>query len=297
MLRILPQKLYDDPAMRKILVDGHSCVIHKKLDEPVLGKEGYLSTHALTMVLQGILRLENEDGLFVDVPAENAVFIPKGIYTVSDILPREGGVFEAVMFFFEADVIRQFLENQSFRNDSKGKAVSHLFVPSNDNLRFFAQSLLRLYGGDVPANRQLTKLKLLELLHLLHNCFPDKSYFPTLLATLDQRERRSLGEFMQANFQKPLGIEDYAYLTGRSVSTFTRDFKAKFEGISPKQWLIERRLERAHGLLVRNHVHNISEVAWESGYENVPHFIKEFHKKYGITPKQFLIERRKAAEV
>lgn len=296
MLRILPQKLYDDPAMRKILVDGHSCVIHKKLDEPVWGKEGYLSTHALTMVLQGVLRLENEDGLFMEVDAGSSVFIPKGIYTVSDILPQSGS-FEAMMYFFEADVISQFIENQIFKSESKRKSVNPVFIPGNDDLGFFAHSLLRLYGGEVPANRQITRLKLLELLHLLHQAFPDTNHFPNLLSTLDNRERRSLREFMQANFHRPLGIEDYAYLTGRSVSTFTRDFKAKFEGISPKQWLIERRLERAHALLLGNLVQNISEAAWESGYENVPHFIKTFHKKYGITPKQLLIERRKEVAV
>lgn len=297
MLRILPQKLYEDPVIRKILVDGHSCIIHKVLDEPVLGKEGYLSTHALTMVLQGTLRLENEDnGFFMDVPAGNLVFIPKGLYTVSDILPVNG-VFEAMMFFFERDVIRQFLESQTFKNDGNDSPASPVIISSNDDLRLFSRSLLQFYGGDIPANRQLAKLKLLELLHLLHLSFPDTNRFPNLLAALDRRERLGLGEFMQANFHKPLGIEDYAYLTGRSVSTFTRDFKAKFEGVSPKQWLIERRLNRAHGLLVRNHINNISEVAWESGYENVPHFIKEFHKKYGITPKQFLIESRKEATV
>lgn len=296
MLRILPQKLYEDPAMRKILVDGHSGIIHKKLDEPVLRKEGYLSTHVLTMVLQGTLRLENDDGLFVEIPEGKSVFIPKGLYTVSDILPKSG-IFEAVMYFFEADLIRQFLEHQSFKTEGKEKSVSHLIIPGNDDLRFFAHSLLRLYGGDVPASRQLAKLKLLELLHLLHSAFDDKNQFPNLLATLDNRERRSLREFMQANFHKPLGIGDYAYLTGRSVSTFTRDFKAKFDGLSPKQWLIEQRLEKAHGLLMRNHVNNISEVAWESGYENIPHFIKEFNKKYGITPKQFLIENRSGALV
>ncbi len=41
----------------------------------------------------------------------------------------------------------------------------------------------------------------------------------------------------------------------------------------------------------------LTDVAWESGYENIPHFIKEFHKRYGITPKQFLIENRTAALV
>lgn len=294
--RILPQKFYDDPAIRKILVDGFSCVIHKKLDAPVLGKEGFLSAHAVTMVMQGTLRIENADGLFDEISAGKMVLLPKGLYTVSDILPR-GGNFEAMMFFFEPEVIRQFLDSLAFKAVGKEKSPTHLVIETSSDTRFFAEALLRLYGGDAPANRQLTKMKLFELLHLINASFADETRFANVLATLDNKERRSLREFMEANFHKPLGIEDYAYLTGRSISTFTRDFKAKFDGVPPKQWLIERRLAKAHGLLVRNHINHISEVAEEAGYENIPHFIKEFHKRFGITPKQFLIENRLRATV
>lgn len=52
MLRILPQTFYEDPNIHKILVDGLSCAVHKKLEVAVYGKEGYIFTHAITMVLQ-----------------------------------------------------------------------------------------------------------------------------------------------------------------------------------------------------------------------------------------------------
>lgn len=97
---------------------------------------------------------------------------------------------------------------------------------------------------------------------------------------------------MLANYSKPLSIEDYAYLSGRSLSTFRRDFVNQF-GVSPKQWLIEKRLDRAHELLSANHT-SVSHVALEVGYENISHFIKAFHKRYAISPKQFLMQRRKA---
>ena len=51
---------------------------------------------------------------------------------------------------------------------------------------------------------------------------------------------------MQKNFDKPLKIEDYAYLTGRSVSTFRRDFKASFS-MTPQQWIKEQRLDKGIG--------------------------------------------------
>jgi AraC-like DNA-binding protein len=293
MLRILPQKFYEDPSIRKILVDGLSCVIHKKLDEPAIGKEGFLSTHAITMVLRGTLRIENDEGLFDEVPAGSMVLLPKGLYTVSDILPRDGS-YEAMMFFFEPEIVQQFLDSLAL-GEAKEKSVTHMVMKGHADTRFFAESLLRLYGGEVQANRGLTKMKLFEWLHLVHTTHAGSDGFAAALATLNNRERRSLREFMVANCHKPLGISEYAYLTGRSVSTFTRDFKSKFGGMAPKQWLIEQRLEKARDLLTQRQIHTISDAAWESGYTNLPHFIKEFHKKYGITPKQFLIEKRNAA--
>jgi AraC-like DNA-binding protein len=96
---------------------------------------------------------------------------------------------------------------------------------------------------------------------------------------------------MEANFHKPLSIEDYAYLTGRSLSSFRRDFISQF-GISPKQWLIEKRLDHARTLLSKNHT-TVTDVAVEIGYDNISHFVKAFHKRYGIPPKQFLMQKRK----
>jgi AraC family transcriptional regulator, exoenzyme S synthesis regulatory protein ExsA len=158
-------------------------------------------------------------------------------------------------------------------------------------IQIFVDSLMRLHRENALGNKKLTRIKLIELLHLLSlpdnpNCFADA------LATLHNKERKSLREFMQANFSKPLSIEDYAYLTGRSLSSFRRDFVEQF-GISPKQWLIDHRLEKARILLSKNNT-NVSQVALDVGYENISHFVKAFHQKFGISPKQYLISARKA---
>lgn len=290
MVKILPQLFYETPEVKKIFVDGLSCVVYKKLDDPVWHKEGYVSTHAITVVLKGLLRVENDEGLFTEVPEGHMIFLPKGLYTISDIIPR-GGSFEAMVFFFEREVIGQFLESLNYKC-SKEKSLSHFPLRYTENVQIFTESLLRMYGELERPIRPLTKVKLFELLHLIHASYKGDNCFAMALSTLNNKERKSLKEFMYANFSKPLGIEDYAYLTGRSLSTFRRDFKTQFGGISPKQWLIERRLEKAHDLLSQNHT-TVNDVVFEIGYENVPHFIKAFRDKYGLPPKQFLIQKRK----
>lgn len=290
-MRILPQLFYQTPEVKKILVDGLSCVIYKEIKGPVYHKEGYVSTHALIVVRKGQLRAENDKGFLGHVEQGQMIFLPKGLYYISDILP-EREVFEAMVFFFDEDLIRNFVNSIDLKL-KKEKCVTHLIMDVNKDIHVYIDSLMSLYSNK-QNDRSLTKLKLLEFLHLIKatqttNCFLDS------LATLNNKERIGLHAFMVANFSKPLGIEDYAYLTGRSISTFRRDFIAQF-GISPKHWLIEKRMERAVELLSTGQM-NIAEVASESGYENISHFIKAFHKRYGLPPKQFVMQKRKAVLV
>jgi AraC-like DNA-binding protein len=289
MLKILPQLFYENPDIKKILVDGLSCAVYKKIESPVWHKEGYVSAHAITIVLNGLLRIENDEGLLTEVFPGKMVLLPKGLYTISDIIPGNG-TFEAVVFFFDKDVISHFINSVQLQTN-KQKCISHLLMEYTGRMKMFVDSLLQLYGEDEKSHRQLTGMRLFEFLHVIQ-ASQQTDCFLSALATLNNKERRGLKEFMHANFSKPLSIEDYAYLTGRTLSTFRRDFKMQFGGISPKQWLIDRRLEKAHDLLSKNNT-TISDVAFETGYENIPHFTKEFHKKYGIPPRQFLIQKRK----
>jgi AraC-like DNA-binding protein len=288
MLKILPQLFYQTPSIKKILVDGLSCVIHKDLTEQVLHKEGYVSTHAITIVLRGNMKVENDEGFLTNVAENQMIFLPKGLYMISDTIPKDGK-FEAVVFFFGEDLINEFISSINLQC-KKEKCVSHMVLPYAREIRTFTDALLQLYTKKEQPHRNLTNIKLLELLHLLITT-EQGHCFLLALATLNNKERRSLKEFMNANFSKPLSIEDYAYLTGRSLSSFRRDFIVQF-GVSPKSWLIEKRLENAKQLLTRNHT-NVSSVAIETGYENISHFVKAFHKRYGIPPKQFLLKKRK----
>jgi AraC-like DNA-binding protein len=288
MLKILPQLFYQTPSIKKILVDGLSCVIHKELTEKVLHKEGYVSTHAITIVLKGNMKVENDEGFLTNVAENQMIFLPKGLYMISDTIPKDGK-FEAVVFFFGEDLINEFICSINLQC-KKEKCVSHMILPYAREIRTFTDALLQLYTKKEQPHRNLTNIKLLELLHILITT-EQGPCFLLALATLNNKERRSLKEFMNANFSKPLSIEDYAYLTGRSLSSFRRDFIVQF-GVSPKSWLIEKRLENAKQLLTRNHT-NVSSVAIETGYENISHFVKAFHKRYGIPPKQFLLKKRK----
>lgn len=284
-MKIVPQLLYKHKNVRKIMVDGLSCIVHKTIDTIDTNTDHFLASHVLSVVLKGELNIETyfEDSWF-SVTKNQLVFIPKGRYMISDIIPKEGE-FEAVFYFFEEDLIREFLMSvpkvKFLDNDFR------LILSYTEKIKLFTETILKLYTGDV--SKELTKIKLSELLYLIYNSEQQHNLLK-ILYSLDEKKKRNLEELMLENFDKSLSVEDYACLTGRSVSSFKRDFERQFN-TSPKKWLIQKRLEKSQQLLCSSYL-TVQEIAYEVGYENVSHFIAAFGKHFGISPKQYLIQNR-----
>lgn len=89
--------------------------------------------------------------------------------------------------------------------------------------------------------------------------------------------------YMEENYNQAINIKDIAWSLNMSESNFSLYFK-KIVGISPKDYLKNIRLSKAKELLKE---HNVTEVAYSVGYENISYFIKLFKNKYGVTPKQY----------
>ncbi|WP_103069572.1 helix-turn-helix domain-containing protein [Aquimarina sediminis] len=284
-MKVVPQLFYKHPEIEKILVDGLSCVIQKTVQYTDFQNQRYLASHAITLVLNGALRVETPEGEITLVNKNQMVLLPKGMYVISDIIPKNKE-FEAIVFFFDSEITDEFL--MSFETSQHTYPSTFLLIEYEQNLKLYIDTLITLYRG--KHQNQFTKTKLLELLHLI-SISKKGTEFVHKLQSIKNRERKNIKVFMSENFDKPLDIEDYAYLTGRSISTFRRDFKSKFN-ISPKKWLIEKRLLRAAQLL-KEKDDSITNIALLVGYENTSHFIKAFQKKFKISPKQFQIRHRK----
>ncbi|AXT56866.1 AraC family transcriptional regulator [Aquimarina sp. AD1] len=284
-MKVVPQVFYQHPRIEKVLIDGLSCVILKNVKQADLQNERYLASHALTLVLNGGLQVETPEGDLTIVQKNQIILLPRGLYMISDIIPKDNS-FEAIVFFFDEEITDEFLNN--FEVFTKEDTSTNLVLEYDQNLRLFTDTLLTLYRG--KNQHQFTRPKLLELLHLI-SISKQGSEFLSKLFQLKKRAKKNIRTFMNNNFDKPLDVEDYSYLTGRSISTFRRDFKSKF-GISPKKWLTERRLEKA-SFLLKDTNDSVTSIARQVGYENTPHFIKTFQKKFNISPKQFQIKYRK----
>ncbi|MFK7936901.1 MAG: helix-turn-helix transcriptional regulator [Saprospiraceae bacterium] len=286
---LIPQRLFNSSQVTTLLRDGNVCILKKELNEAIIKREGYISNHVIVILLDGKQQLKNYDEEVINVVAQEVLFIPRGMYYVSDFLPKNG-TFKSLLFYFDDTIIQEFLATSKVTEIDKKETPSHLKFGIISPIQFYAKSLINIYSINRLRNNNFINLKILELLHLLNGLVPEQQ-FANFLFRLTLPQKRNIKTFMDNNFLKPLKIEDYAYLTGRSLSTFRRDFIAYY-GITPKQWLTDRRLHRAIEILEKKEV-SVGDLAYAIGYENVSYFIKAFKNKVGQSPKQYMLDRHR----
>lgn len=97
--------------------------------------------------------------------------------------------------------------------------------------------------------------------------------------------------FMRDELDKPIRVEDMANHVSMSVSAFAHLFKAT-TGSAPYQYLKRLRLDRARALLVEEN-QAVSEACHAVGYGSVSHFITEFKRMYGETPRSYASRLRR----
>ena len=155
-------------------------------------------------------------------------------------------------------------------------------VPSSAFLEGYFHSMLNYFRGiDCPPDHILA-LKLKELLITLMNADPQLTAYFCHIA---DSERPSQPQNMEKNFCYNLRLEDYAELTHRSLSTFKRDFQQHYDE-SPGKWLLKRRVHHAAKLIANTDL-SISQIAFESGFEDLSHFSRAFRKVMGSSPSDY----------
>lgn len=93
-------------------------------------------------------------------------------------------------------------------------------------------------------------------------------------------------EYIQDQLERDLGIAELAAFAQMSSSYFIRSFK-QATGLTPRQYIIRCRVERAQRLLNQGKL-SISDIARAVGFFDQSHLTKNFKRLLGLTPKEAL---------
>lgn len=99
-------------------------------------------------------------------------------------------------------------------------------------------------------------------------------------------------EHLLKNMDSPPGLKALAKLAGLNEFQLKVGFKEIY-GNTVFGYLLDHKLDHARVLLDSGKL-KVNEVAFQVGYTNPSHFIAAFKKKFGITPKKYLMQQVKA---
>ncbi len=278
---LIPDGLVNFADAQPVMNQKGASIFRKLIQRDMFGVEFFTNAPCLAYVVRGQETFYDFDGEETRVNVGEMLMIPRHHHMVSDFTNTDGPL-EAWLFFFNDQVIEEFLKATPETDTLKAPCMPSLFA-GTPCLTSYVASLQDIYIG-LDAPFALIKAKLLELLLLL-DLHDDQKQLRRFLLNTDRRKgRRNIKQLMQSYANQSLTIADYACLSGRSLSSFQRDFKRSF-GMTPGAWLRSAKLEKGRDL-IENSTLSIAQIAQDSGYADASHFIKDFHRNYGETPKQ-----------
>lgn len=141
-----------------------------------------------------------------------------------------------------------------------------------------------------PSIKELyIKGKVYELISLYFNKSDDADIeqCPFLVDEDNVRRIRQAKEIMISRMVEPPTLAELSEEIGLSLKKLKEGFKQIY-GDSVFSFLFEYKMEYARKMLETGK-HNVNEVGLRVGYSTASHFISAFKKKYGTTPKKYLM--------
>jgi AraC family transcriptional regulator len=121
------------------------------------------------------------------------------------------------------------------------------------------------------------------MFHLIKNYTTADFQGKTFTGGLSGNKLRRVTDFINDNLEQDLTLTEIAQVANLSHFHFARAFR-KTMGITPQQYITNRRIEKAKELLAKSNL-PIVEVGFQTGFKNQSHFTTLFRKFTSLTPK------------
>jgi len=136
-----------------------------------------------------------------------------------------------------------------------------------------------------PANRLIRLMEILVYLSTSKDLEPILSRAFTANNSNDTDKIDTVFQFILKNYKKEIYIEEIAEKLNMSIASFSRYFKHHTRKTF-SNYVTEIRISHACRLLMEGN-YSISEICYQSGFENLSNFYRHFKKHTGLIPKEY----------
>ena len=197
--------------------------------------------------------------------------------------PPPGGEYRSISVSMDQDTLHNLSDEFDLHMKQPYKGESALFLKSSPLFKNYIDSLTPYLNNENDLSKIITSLKVKEVIMILLETNPE---LKDVLFDFSEPGKIDLEAYMNANYKFNVDINRFAYLTGRSLASFKRDFEKIFN-TSPNRWLQQKRLNDAY-YLIKEKGQKSSDVYLEVGFKDFSHFSFAFKKAYGVAPSRII---------
>jgi AraC-like DNA-binding protein len=212
-------------------------------------------------------------GATVDAQCGTVYFIPPD-------LPHHEITGESFTRYVAVLIEKEFFETHASIYGGAELLLSPRGFPVNDPIRLMVRDFM-IEMSEKPAGWE-TMLHSLEI-NLCHQLL--RSFFGIVVNGQKVSSRMDIDhviEYINVQYANQITVEDMSSVIALSSSHFSRLFK-KETGMSPQEYLIDVRLNRARSYLLKSDK-NLTEIAHDCGFASSAHFSSSFRRRYGQPP-------------
>lgn len=195
---------------------------------------------------------------------------------------------EVLAFYFKDDFLRkvfdEYREDLPLKNLPVPPKEMFIEIKVNETARASFYSILPYFNQKQLPPKNLLELKFKELLFIILSD-PSNAGLLAYVSSIMNQHKTPIREIMEANYTFNLTIDQFAKMAERSTATFKREFY-EYYNTTPGKWLRKKRIDHAR-LLLETGNRPITEIAFDSGFENASHFSRVFKETYGLAPSQY----------
>ncbi|WP_294332886.1 AraC family transcriptional regulator [Chryseobacterium sp. sg2396] len=279
----VPTSLISGPASQSALMLDGGVVIEQCIHSMEAKGTMYLEEHLLLIVLDGTVTLTYGKQEYV-VGKNEMILLKKAMAVKYDKVgnPDNDNIYDSLMFSIKDELLKSFLATSDIKIPKIEGEIKTGVYPMNECLVAFAYSLKPYFFDHSTVHPGQLRLKIMELLYDVAD--GNRNMFLQILQ-LHEPVRADIRHVVEQHYASPVSLSELAYLSGRSLSSFKRDFQGIYN-MTPALWIREKRLEKAKEILETTNM-AVADICYSLGFENVSHFSRIFKEHYGQPPSVF----------